>query len=336
MFTLKQLMASATALKRKYPNDFLYSARLKILYYLTVCGVATSVALYFFLAYFFRHFAEIVTEVPLRTPYDLLTQNLYWQLLGVVAFITICNAICAYFIVKVLLAQTSEAFNLQKRFVSGIAHELRTPLSVLRINNELARLSQHKDSAFIELFDENIADIDRINETLNALLHYDRLLSSQSIQFETISLKKILIVVSSRLAEIAKQKNINLLITTTGADEIVGNQTALEQAFFNIIENAITYSPQDSDIIITSTEQAHTVIVSIKDVGNGIPQKDLPHIFEPFYRNEKTGKLSGIGIGLAIVEQIIRLHRGHISVVSESGLGTEFTITIPLLPQSRS
>lgn len=336
MSILKQLAEWVTGLKHKFLHDYSYSASIKILFFLTICGIATSVILAFFVVFFFHHLIESTGQSIVRTPFQILTQDLFWQFFSVLTFITICNVVCTYMIVQIALLPVSQALQLQKRFISRIAHELRTPLSLLRINNELALMSRSTDVKILELLHENIVDIDRINETLNTLLLYDRLIKSQALLFGTVNLRQILLDTTSRLSEIAKHKNINLILyASTKVNEIHGNKTALEQAFFNVIENAIAYSPKKSDIVITITEQEKSVLISIKDAGIGIPTQDLPHLFEPFYRNDKTVKSSGVGVGLAIVDQIIRLHNGLIAV-SSSDSGTEFEINLPLVSSTRS
>ncbi len=335
MHTLKQLAASATALKRRYSHDIFYAARVKILFYIAMSGVIITLLAYFFVTNLFRN---LETNIGLGTHGRPAVDFLFSSPVAIVASIILLVAasiFCIYILIKSALYPISETFKLQKRFVSGIAHELRTPLSVLRINNELARLSLPPHSPLLELFDENIMDIDRINQTLNTLLQYDRLLSTNRIQFSSINIQKTLIIVTSRLSGIAKQKHLNILLSSATTKEVIGNQTALEQAFFNVIENAIEYSPAHSNIVIGTTESENAVTVSIKDNGVGIPSDDIEHIFEPFYRSEKTGKLSGIGIGLAVVEQVIRLHQGTVTVTSVPGDGTEFLITLPLAENSQ-
>jgi len=331
MSTLKQSPALVTALKRKYKSIFFYSTSFKIFNYLFTYTIFVGLLLYSFVTYFFNYLVKKFNITITETPFQILVQDLLWQLLFVILIFGILSILCAYLTTKVASFPITQAHTLQKHFISGIAHELRTPLSILRINNELARLDTSKNINFEELLNENISDIDRINDILNTILHYDRLANTKTIQFGNIKLQKILITVTSRLSAVAKQKNIDLLITTASTKETLGNQVALEQAFFNIVENAIMYSPPNTDVLISCSETANSVMIKIKDAGIGIPEKDIPHIFEPFYRSEKTGKLSGVGIGLAIVEQIIRLHKGSISVTSSQKRGTEFTITLPTL-----
>jgi signal transduction histidine kinase len=331
MHTLKQLKASAIALKRKYTPLLFYGSTLRWIFSVLAYVVLIAVILYIFLHSFVRHAASGLSEAAVPAPFPMLLQNFGWQLLLAVIVITVCTGIFSYF-VYTSATNSRKTLALQMRFVSGIAHELRTPLSVMRINNELARLHAPHDLALTELLDGNIADIDRINETLGTLLLYDQLVNTKRIQFEKVHLQKILVAVTSKQSSAAKQKNINLLITKLCARELAGNYSALELAISHVVENAIAYSPQDSDVIISCTENNDSVEISIKNAGFGIAENNIGHIFEPFYRSKDAGKLSGVGISLAVVEQIVRLHKGKISVVSTEKDGTEFTITLPLVP----
>jgi signal transduction histidine kinase len=248
-----------------------------------------------------------------------------------VALVILFAILAGFSVSRLALAPIRHAFEMQKRFISGIAHELRTPLSILRMNNENARFDAEPDSAAAAVFEENIADIDRINEILNNLLLFERMVSADTLRFEEIDVRAVATAATARLSEFAQKRNVAVTITPSDIPTIIGNKTALEQVFFNLIKNAISYTPSGGKVLFSYTGKTNTTIsVCVADTGIGIPQKDLPHIFEPFYRSEKTGKLSGTGIGLAVVYEIIKLHKGAIEVESTEGKGTTLTITLPL------
>lgn len=330
MYTLKQLAESATDLKHKYQFDIFFAARINIYFYVVATGGIIAILAYKFFTYVFFELVHTPTLVTNQLPATQGIDYFSLQSLFILLLLFVGGALCVYAIMKTALSTVAEAITQQKRFISGIAHELRTPLSILRINNELAQLSVLHDSHTLDLLQENILDIDRINEILNTLLQYDRLAKTHSLQFAPVNIQNVLRIATSRLLPFAEQKNITLILTPGIVPDILGNQTALEQACINILKNAITYSPAQTDILITSSILSGWVTMSIKDSGSGIPQLDIKHIFEPFYRSEKTGKLSGMGIGLAVVDQIIRLHYGKIVVTSNEGQGTEFSLCLPV------
>lgn len=248
-----------------------------------------------------------------------------------VALVILCAVLAGFGVSRLALAPVKQAFEMQKRFIAGIAHELRTPLSILRMNNEVARFDTEPGTAAAAAFDENIADIDRINEILNNLLLFERMASTSSLRFEEIDIQSVASSVAMQLSEFAQKREVTISITPSKIPTVIGNKTALEQVFFNLIKNAISYTPKGGKVLFSYTGKTSTTIsVCVADTGVGIPQRDLPHIFEPFYRSEKTGKLSGTGIGLAVVYEIIKLHKGAIEVESTEGIGTTLTITLPL------
>jgi signal transduction histidine kinase len=257
-----------------------------------------------------------------------------------VLVLALIGVFCGIVVSRLALTPIRQAFNMQKRFISGIAHELRTPLSILRMNNEIASYETDASSRTGAVLRENIDDIDTISEILNNLLLLDRMISAEPLRFAEVDLASVIQTVIGRLSSLSEQKQVTLTTTEAVLPPIHGSKTAIEQVFFNILKNAISYTPAGGAVFITYIEKTdHTVRIRISDNGIGISAKDLPHIFEPFYRSEKTGKLSGTGIGLAIVSEIMKLHRGSISVESVEGQGTSFLLcfsTDPITKRPRA
>jgi len=331
-----------TALRRKFTNDIFFSTRMKIIGCLTLFVGVIVVTLVIVLENAKKTLmggmveslsTAITTGVSDSNILESAASSVQFATYIAVVLVLLFGLFMGLLLSRIALAPTGQAFTMQKRFISGIAHELRTPLSLLRINNELARFSIESDSPYAELFEENIADIDKINEMLNNLLLFDRMVSITSLRFKEVDLPKLMKAISARLASLAEHKNIALKMTDAEIPTICGNVTALEQAFFNILKNAITYTKSGGEVAISYRGVIDdAVTINISDTGVGIPEKDLAHIFEPFYRTEKTGKLSGTGIGLAIVYEIIKIHKGSIEVDSVEGKGTSLTLSLPVSP----
>jgi two-component system, OmpR family, phosphate regulon sensor histidine kinase PhoR len=201
----------------------------------------------------------------------------------------------------------------------------------MRMNNEIARLDPECTPQAADLLDENMSDIDRVNEMLTNLLLFDRMRSIETLHFEEVDLGAVARTATSRLSELALQKKITIKVTDDTIPPVHASRTALEQVFFNVLKNALSYTNYGGEVTITYRGVTGGLAsVSIADSGVGIPATDLPHIFEPFYRSKLAGKLSGTGIGLAVVYEIIKIHKGTVAVESVQGKGTTFLLSLPL------
>lgn len=340
MNILKQLAESGTALKRKSTKDFFSPIRIKIILLLAVFVAFVMIGFVAVVKIIERILTTSMIE-SLRTtlatgvpsPYILESASVEIESILCAALVLtfLFGLLVGLLLLRLTLSPVTEVYTLQKRFISGIAHELRTPLSIMRVNNEVAFLSEQPQTSYAELFEENISDIDKITEMLDTLLLFDHMKSGSTLRFEDVDLRKLIERVITTLSASAKQKDIILSALPVEIPQIHGNATALEQVFFNIIKNAITYTKKGGSVSVGYLGiKNNMIMINIGDTGVGIPQKDLTHIFEPFYRSEKVGKLSGTGIGLAIVFEILKIHKGTIEVESIEGKGTTFTISLPM------
>ena len=198
----------------------------------------------------------------------------------------------------------------------------------------MAGLDVDTNAPVAEVLRQNVEEIDHITEILNNLLLFNRIDTSDAVAFETVDLGTIIKMVLERLQPLADRKGVRLRFETITIPSIHGNATALEQAFFNLVKNALTYSKRGGEVALTcSAITAQEVTISIVDSGVGIERKDLPHIFEPFFRTQSSQNTErGTGLGLAIVFEIIKLHNGKIQVESTVNVGTRFDITLPRQP----
>ncbi len=226
------------------------------------------------------------------------------------------------------------ALIMQKHFIGSAAHELRTPLAVLKTQTEVAKLDVEPGSYLAEVLEQNIQEINHMTAILNNLLLFNRVDTVGSLYFEPTDTAALLETVSLRLKKLADQKGIVLTVVHTAIPHVYGNASALEQALFNIIRNAINYTKRGGEVnVVCKHITEKEVVLTISDTGIGIPAKDLPHIFEPFFRSEHGQDESvGTGLGLAIVFEIVKLHNGKIRVDSTTGKGTRFEIALPRPP----
>lgn len=222
----------------------------------------------------------------------------------------------------------------QRRFIGSVAHELRTPLAILKTQNEVARLEIDPHSVVGETLRQNVEEIDHLTDILNNLLLFNRVDTFESIVFDTVDLETVITTVIARLEKLAGKKGVRLSFVCDHVPPVYGNATGLEQAIFNLAKNGINYTKKGGEVSITcSAVTERDVTLRIADTGIGIEKKELSHVFEPFYRTHGGQEESaGTGLGLALVFEIVKLHNGKISIESTEGVGTQIEITIPRQP----
>ena len=229
----------------------------------------------------------------------------------------------------------------RSQFVANASHELKTPLTTMKILVESILYEEKMDRELQEEFLTAIdKEIDRLSNEVSDLLtlaHID----SHKLKLDRTEMYFADTVRESadRLMPLANKREQKLDIDIRNECEMIADESKLGQVCYNIISNAIKYTPQKGEILVTLDRQGRDAVLTVKDNGIGIPAEDLPHIFDRFYRVDKSrtrnGEEGGTGLGLSIVRQIVRLHAGTVTVASELGKGTTFTVTLPLLSQGQ-
>lgn len=231
-----------------------------------------------------------------------------------------------------LLDRLNESFLRERQFISDVAHELKTPLAVLRSSFEVTLSKQRSDGEYKKVIEDAILETDQLSSTLENILD----LAWSETPNEQKNKKKFgLSELINNLYEIAQKmaqkKKIQVNLSTTKNIYFFGFRDKLARALLNIIENAIKYSPNQGRIEIILEKTPNKVLISVIDNSKGILEKDLPNIFNRFYRGSKTDKVLGSGLGLAIAKSIVVLHGGEIKVKSVKGKGSTFVVVLPLL-----
>lgn len=240
-----------------------------------------------------------------------------------------------YLASRYALAPTRNSLEYQKRFIGNIAHELRTPLSIIRTNMEVALMDKTLHEHARQTFAMTVEELDRISETINNLLSFNSLMRANRIKREPLQLGNVLEEVVNRHQELASTNGIALSLESPEMLYVVGNEVALGQVFTNLVKNALNYTPNHDNrsVTVKAYEDDEKVSVSVIDTGIGIAEKDLYHVFEPFFRGD-TSRSRGVGggtsgLGLAIVNDIVRAHSGSIVIRSALNRGTTIEISFP-------
>jgi two-component system, OmpR family, sensor kinase len=234
------------------------------------------------------------------------------------------------------LEQLETLFTAQQRFLADVSHELRTPLTVIKGNADLIR----KLGPDAELLDSIKDESDRLTRMVSNLLLLAQAESGKlSLSQTPVELDGLVLEVFQQMRVLAGDK-VRLKLTEIDQALVTGDRDRLKQVLLNLISNAIQYTPQGGQVAVSMAKTDTRVTVTVSDTGPGIPTQDLPHIFERFYRAEKSrtrSKVSGFGLGLSIAYWIVEHHGGKIRVDSEQGRGTTFCVELPLVtaPQTQ-
>jgi len=224
--------------------------------------------------------------------------------------------------------QLEEALQSQKRFVADASHELRTPLTTIRGNIELLKHEPPMDpQERTEVLADTKEEVERLIRLVNQLLVLARADAGQTLDCEPIALKPLLDDVSRQTKLIAKGRTI----VCEPCDEVMamGNRDALKQVFLILIDNAVVHTPPSAMITLSTAEQDGQVQVQVRDTGAGIQPEMLPHIFERFYRGDIARSGRSTGLGLAIAKELVEAQEGTLTVESEVGKGSVFTVSLP-------
>ena len=221
----------------------------------------------------------------------------------------------------------------RSQFVSNASHELKTPLSTIKILVETLLYQDPMDPGMAKEFMTDVnKEIDRLNRIVSDLLTLVSIDSGMKLNLADLDIGALLQEQVRRLTPLARESGIELDCTVREALEVNGDALKLQQVVYNIIDNAIKYTPRGGEVHCSLTRSGKKAVIVVKDTGVGIPEEDLPHIFDRFYRVDKarSRETGGTGLGLSIVKQFVLLHGGAISAASTVGEGTTFTIELPL------
>jgi len=306
-------VALGTGFVRNYQNDVFLKTEVNIISLKIFSAVITILTCVGVILVFGG--AERAQEIAFIVPLTLAVTTLF-----------------GYLTARLALAPARGALASQKEFVGNVAHELRTPLSIIKANIELLLLEKHNDAALNENLESSIEELDRISNIINNLLTLNVLIEPERTPFEQVDFGTLIRRVVAKTPRPPQERAVRIKVRVGPGCSVWANTSGLEQIASNILKNALEHTPA-GEITLTADCDADGVFrFSVQDTGTGISQEDLFRVFEPFYRGDRARTrrgMTGSGLGLTIVSELVKLHKGRVGIRSAPNEGTTVTVTLP-------
>jgi len=236
------------------------------------------------------------------------------------------------------LSRLESLFTTQRRFIADVSHELRTPLTVIKGEVSLMRKMKCGDEESLQSIE---SEVDRLSRLVGNLLLLAQAESGRlPLDLKPVEMDTVLLEVFQQMRTLAGDR-VRIEVNPLEQVSLIGDRDRLKQVLLNIVGNAVQYTPAGGVVTLGLTQSDGYARITVSDTGPGIPEEDLPYIFERFYRGEKSrtrsqGQASGFGLGLSIAYWIVQVHGGRIDVTSVVGKGTTFVIHLPLTQPQKS
>jgi heavy metal sensor kinase len=236
-----------------------------------------------------------------------------------------------------MIARLERAFSRQRQLTADASHELRTPLAVIQAESTLALQRERAESDYrksLELVSRDAAYMSALIDRLLFMARSDA--GKEQLNLEAVNLKELLTDLASEIGPLYQEKGLHFKLGPLEDLVVKGDKVYLKQLFFNLLDNAIRYTPADGTISISMMRKGENAAVAVRDSGIGIPEDHIPHIFERFYRVDKARSRAegGAGLGLSICQHIAKVHGGITEVESQVGQGSTFSVFLPLFEKS--
>ncbi|MBI5099339.1 MAG: heavy metal sensor histidine kinase [Nitrospirae bacterium] len=229
-----------------------------------------------------------------------------------------------------MLERLEHAFSSQRQFIEDFAHELKTPLAVLKGEMEVSLKKIRSIEEYESVLLSNLEEVNRINRIVEDLLMLARFDSSAIIlEKKPLEISGLVNVIVNDIKVLADQKDIRINFSAQDKITIYGDENQMKRLFINLLDNAIKYTQRNGKVIVSVEPLEDYARIEISDTGAGIPANEIKHVFDRFYRLDKSRYKPGFGIGLSIAKSIVDAHKGKIEVESKINQGTKFTVLLP-------
>jgi heavy metal sensor kinase len=233
-----------------------------------------------------------------------------------------------------MISRLEESFKRISQFTADASHELRTPISSMRGEAELLLSKPRPIEEYQRTLANNIEKLDFLTRMINDLILLSKFDSNEAgLEVAPVKLDELLVNLWELFRVLGEQKGISFTLGEIEQAEVPGDRTRLQQLFTNLIDNAVKFTPSGGHVDMCLKNDGGFAEVSIRDTGMGIPEEEFGHIFERFYRVDKSRarESGGTGLGLSISQWIAKAHHGKIEVESTLGKGSQFIVSLPLL-----
>ncbi|HNV26018.1 MAG TPA: ATP-binding protein [Nitrospira sp.] len=233
-----------------------------------------------------------------------------------------------------MLDRLQRASESQRRFTDYAAHEMKTPLTVMQGNLEVALQRSRSADDYRDVLVSNLEQVQRLIVLTRSLLTLARFAGERPpVELSVLALQPLLKELIDDLTPVAEDRHLTLVLEEEPVPPILGDAERLKQVFINLLDNALRYTDPGGTVALTLRSEQNQVRVAVRDTGQGIAREHLPHLFEPFYRTDpaRARDSGGHGLGLPIVKEIVEAHHGAITVESDVGKGSVFMLTFPAI-----
>ena len=240
--------------------------------------------------------------------------------------------------VNSVLDRFQRSSEVQRNFCEIAAHEMKTPLTILQGNLEVALMKARTVEEYHEVLLNNLQQVDRLIALTRPLLTLAKFTSSKPpVNLVPLTLEPLIQELVDELILLADDRQISLTFESQPVSSVLGDAQWLKQALINLLDNALRYTPSGGAVTVRLQAVGQEVAVAVEDTGHGIEPENIPHLFERFYRTDwaRAKDSAGTGLGLPIVKEIMDAHGGSISVTSEVNKGSVFTLRLPALAQQK-
>lgn len=334
----KQLVELVTKWRVSYIKDEFFIARLRLTFYYSITAIiilgGSSIVLYnIILSNLTQSISENIFLGPAvsQAIIDQAQDILFNRFLTINVIIIFFVIILGFLLTHKTLEPIQSNMQKQKRFIADASHELRTPIAVIISGLEVNLNNKKLDFISAKKTLENTLDEMReFSQLSNSLLDISKYDTPVHPKHEPVFINELVTSVVEKNKKLAQMKEIIIETKIESPSIILGNRIELNRVFFNILDNAIKYTPQNGTISISGKIAFNKYVLTVSDNGIGIPANILNKIFDPFFRGDVSRNTEGAGLGLTLSKKIIENHKGTISIKSEENKGTNVTISLPI------